>query len=463
MNRIRLENVAWPEISRPVLRPDIPDACFTRRVKKLREAMEKQGLDCVAVYGDREHYANFKYLIGFEPRFEEGLIVIHRDETVGNAVLLGNECVNMANYARIPVKTILCQYLSLPGQPMNRFDSMERCLRDAGIREGLRVGLAGWKLITGKHEADPLHSFCAPSFLVDALRGIIGHEQLVNATGIFIDPNEGIRLIHDADEIAYMEYGAALASDGVISLWKQMAPGMREMELAANLQNYGQQLSCHNMFSSGENTKKGLVSPGFRALELGDPVSFSMGLEGGLTCRGGYAAHCKDELESEARCFETEIAGPYYEGVVAWYETIGLGVTGGELYDVIQGIIPHEKFGWVLNPGHMISYEEWLTSSIAPGNTGPFRSGMLVQMDIIPSVAPCVSPNAEDGICIADDALQAELRERYPEVWDRFMQRRAYMEKELGIRLKKEILPMSNLAGRYSPYLLDLEKAFTAR
>ena len=43
------------------------------------------------------------------------------------------------------------------------------------------------------------------------------------------------------------------------------------------------------------------------------------------------------------------------------------------------------------------------------------------------------------------------------------MQRRAYMEKELGIRLKKEILPMSNLAGRYSPYLLDLEKAFTAR
>lgn len=460
MNKICLQSVAWPEIGRPMLRPEMPDACFAQRLAALRMEMDRQSLDCVAIYADREHYASFKWFLGFEPRFEEGLLVIYRDANVQSVVLLGNECYGMQRYARISVRALLCPYLSLPGQPMDGFVSLEHSLREAGIGEHMRVGLVGWKLITGIHCKDPKHTFCVPSFFVEALREIVGFENLVNATGLLIEPASGLRLVHNVHEIAYLEYGAALASENVANAWKGMTCGKREMELAANMQACGQQLSCHVIFATGENTKKGLVSPGFRTLEMGDAVSFSMGLEGGLSCRGGYAARSTEDLAEDQRVFEKEIVLPYYTAVVAWYETIGLGVTGGEMFDTVQRIIPKEKFGWILNPGHLISFEEWLTSGIAHGNTAPFRSGMVVQMDIIPSVAPCVSPNVEDGVCLADDALQAEIRELYPQMWDRFMKRREYMQNQLGIRLKKEVLPMSNLAARYTPYLLDLEKAF---
>ena len=44
----------------------------------------------IVVYGDREHAANIHWLTGFDPRFEEAVLVI----TPGDALLLaGNECL----------------------------------------------------------------------------------------------------------------------------------------------------------------------------------------------------------------------------------------------------------------------------------------------------------------------------------------------------------------------------------
>ncbi len=441
-------------------RPEIPEETYARHLSTLRDRLRERGLDCIAIYGDREHYASFKYYLGFEPRFEEGLLVIYQNASRESAVLLGNECFCMGKYARIPVRSVLCPYFSLPGQPMDGFVSMEKCLREAGLEKGMRIGLAGWKLIGTRHCDDPAHTFCVPSFLVESLREVVGFESLTNATEVLIHPRNGLRVVHDVHEIAALEYGAALASEGMRAAWKGLACGKREMEIAACMQTYGQQLSCHVMFASGENTRKGLVSPGFRVVQLGDPISMSMGLEGGLSCRGAYAAQREDDLPEGQRNFAEEVACPYYRAVAEWYETIGIGVSGGALYDIVQKRIPHESYGWKLNPGHLISYEEWLSSGIAPGNRDHFCSGMLVQMDIIPSVAPFVSPNAEDGICLADEVLRVQIQTLYPQMWERFMQRRAYMREYLGICLKEEVLPMSNLAGRYSPYLLDLDQAF---
>ena len=56
-------------------------------------------LDFLFIYADREHGGNFGYLTGFEPRFEEAVLVLHGN---GQAYfLLGNENLKMAQYARI--------------------------------------------------------------------------------------------------------------------------------------------------------------------------------------------------------------------------------------------------------------------------------------------------------------------------------------------------------------------------
>lgn len=157
------------------------------------------------------------------------------------------------------------------------------------------------------------------------------------------------------------------------------------------------------------------------------------------------------------------VAIPYYQAAVHWYETAGIGVTGGELYDQTEELLPKETYHWVLNPGHSTGVDEWVASPVYPGSRIPLASGMMMQMDIIPSVAGYGGANAEDGVAIADEKLREELREKYPDTWKRIEDRRTYMKEQLGIELKDEILPMSDLCGYLRPYILKHEMALKKR
>lgn len=82
---------------------------------------------------------------------------------------------------------------------------------------------------------------------------------------------------------------------------------------------------------------------------------------------------------------------------------------------------------------------------------------MILQMDIIPQVGRYNGPNTEDGICIADALLRRELEEKYPDVYARMQARRDYMINVIGVQLPEEVLPMSNLAGAFRPYMMNLD------
>ena len=84
---------------------------------------------------------------------------------------------------------------------------------------------------------------------------------------------------------------------------------------------------------------------------------------------------------------------------------------------------------------------------------------MALQMDIIPvSKGEFVCANMEDGIVLADEQLQAEWASRFPASWKRIQQRRDFMINQLGIYIKQEVLPLSNIPGYYSPYLLNAKQ-----
>jgi hypothetical protein len=67
--------------------------------------------------------------------------------------------------------------------------------------------------------------------------------------------------------------------------------------------------------------------------------------------------------------------------------------------------------------------------------------------------------NIEDGVALADAMLRSELAERYPGLWQRVLTRRAFMAEVLGIRLRPEVLPLSNLAGYLPPLWLSPQLA----
>ena len=138
---------------------------------------------------------------------------------------------------------------------------------------------------------------------------------------------------------------------------------------------------------------------------------------------------------------------------------MGIGVPGSEIYEKIEEVLPKEKFGWTLNPGHYTGNDEWISSPFSKESSVVLRSGMILQMDIIPSVPGYGGANAEDGIALADEALRKEIEAKYPDVWRRMMDRRNYMQEVLGISLREEVLPMSDICGYFRPFLLDHESA----
>lgn len=64
---------------------------FEARISALRSHMKGDGIDFVVLYADREHFANMFFFTGYDPRFEEALLIIAADENRIPTLVLGNE------------------------------------------------------------------------------------------------------------------------------------------------------------------------------------------------------------------------------------------------------------------------------------------------------------------------------------------------------------------------------------
>ena len=88
------------------------------------------------------------------------------------------------------------------------------------------------------------------------------------------------------------------------------------------------------------------------------------------------------------------------------------------LQSIIDRHLGDPFFGIFLNPGHQLHLDEWVNSPVGPGSTTELRSGMVMQVDIIPATGTDhFTTNIEDGIALADERLRAELAARYPATW----------------------------------------------
>ncbi len=153
---------------------------------------------------------------------------------------------------------------------------------------------------------------------------------------------------------------------------------------------------------------------------------------------------------------------PYFTAIAEWYATVGIGVTGGALYEAVHRHIGDPFFGVFLNPGHQIHFDEWVNSPVFENSDVALRSGMALQVDVIPATGSAYfTTNIEDGIALADAALRAEFAARYPHAWKRIEARRAFIAESLGIVLKPEVLPFSNIPAYLPPFLLRPTRVMT--
>lgn len=480
---IQLKQLQLPEFGLPTVQPSIPASTYETRIKAAQNRWHIWNFDAVIVYSDREHFANLAYLTGYDPRFEEALLIFTAQEDsfrtqlfqaiTGSSgqslkfrqfgtptLLVGNEGWGYADISPVKLNKVLYQNFSLPGQPRNQSLSLKTIFRQAGITNGSRVGVIGWKY----DESDSTHYtdwLDIPAYIAHDLREVIGAEgQLLNITPTLIDPVDGLRIINEVDQLATFEFAATHTSQALRNILFGLKPGMTEFEAVQLMRLNGLPHSAHLMLSSGSRASMGLPSPSMRLIQQGDPFTMALGLWGGLNARAGFVVHDAQELPTEIQDYLQKLVIPYFRAVVAWYEKIGIGVSGGELYDCVYQHIGDPFFGVGLNPGHYIHLDEWVHSPIFKGSDIRLKSGMALQVDIIPATgSPYFTTNIEDGIALADADLRAEFEQKYPEAWGRIQARRRFMQEVIGIQLKPEVLPFSNIPAYLSPYLLNPQMA----
>jgi hypothetical protein len=442
---IELREIAFPSEEVPPAPQAIAMAEYQQRIGAL---YTRAGVDWVVVYGDREHSANLLFLTGYDPRFEEAVFLIGPNQQ--RYMIVGNEGRGYVPLTTPWVDVLICQSLSLAGQPRDTAPRIVDVIASAGIRKGQRVGLVGWKYLGPTETDDVTRPAYVPAFIVHALRTLVGPTgSITDVTSVMMHPGTGLRARNSAAQIAIFEWSAMRASASLFRIVMGTRPGMSEYEAAAMMRYEGDPLSAHVMFATGKGNIVGLRSPTGKRVELGDGVTTAVSFWGSLACRAGMLMDQADDT------FFNKVAATYFRVIAPWYQTLRIGVTGDEINSVVRAAFGDASFNSALNPGHLVSYDEWVNSPIQPGSDARIASGMALQSDIIPSPLPDGQAlNCEDTLVIADAILRAEIQSQYPDLWQRITARRTFMRDQLGITLAKEVLPLSTAPAYLPPFWL---------
>ncbi len=441
---IQLQHVPFPVEVIPSIAPVFPADEYITRIDAL---YARAGTDWVAVYGDREHFANLTFLTGYDPRFEEALLLIGPGGR--RVMIVGNEGCGYVPLTTPWIDVLLCQSFSLAGQPRLTAPKLSDVIAAAGIRAGVTVGIVGWKYLGETETDDPRRPAFVPALIVHTLKHAVGAQGGVSdVTAVMMNPVDGLRAQNSAAQIAAFEWSAMRASASVFNIVNGTKPGMSEYKAVAEMRYEGDPLTAHVMFASGHSNIVGLRSPTPRRIETGDGVTTAVSFWGSLVCRAGMIT--KPEVE-----FFVTYCEPYFKALTTWYESLHICAAGGDIYTAVTLAFGDADFNSMLNPGHLISFDEWVHSPIRPGSTERIASGMALQSDIIPYPLPeGLSLNCEDTVVIADAVLRAELQADYNDAWQRIQARRAFMSSQLGITLAEEVLPLSTAPAYLPPFWL---------
>jgi hypothetical protein len=446
----RLIELDWPEYGPEPDRPAFTAGELEGRIEALRRAARARGLTHLVVFGDREHFANLAWLTGFDPRFEEAVLLIAVD---GGEPLLatGNECMSYLPVSPLRregrLRAERYQPFSLLDQPRDSSRTLVEILRGEGIGAASRVGCVG-----SKFYADPAW-IDLPAYLVDTLRGCAG--AVADATDLAVR----LRARCSAAEIAFFEYTNFKASEAMRRVVFGLREGMTDHEMLAEARYDGLPLGCHMTCKTGPN-RVSLASASGAVARRGYPWSANIAYWGANVCRANWVAEGPADLPEAARDYVEAFAGPYLDACAEWVGALRIGAWGGELHELIQRRLPFDKYKIFLNAGHLIHFEEWLSSPVYSGSTETVGSGMVFQTDIIPSHPVYFSSRMEDALAIADEPLRAELAARFPAAWARIEARRRFAADVLGFPMREEHLPLGNTFGIVAPFALQPRRVF---
>ncbi len=428
---------------------------YEDRIEGLLNLTKAKDFSHIIIYGDREHFSNMHYLTGYDPRFEEALLILRRDDIP--ILVVGNEGLSYVDLSPLEFKKELYQSFSLMGQPRDRIKNLKNIFLEAGIKSNSEVGIVGWKFFIEKETKNPNYQIDVPYYIVRSIMDLVGKNNIKNATDLMLHPEYGIRIKLDWKDLVFHEIAGTKSSQKVSNVIQHLKPGITEVEASRYLELDGEPVAAHPNINFGKrNVLLGVASPSYtKRLERGEVINVSLGYRYSMVARTGIFVDNKKEIPPNMEGVVEKLYIPYFKALVRWYESIRIGVTGGEVFKELKRVLGNlSKYGIGLNPGHLIHSDEWTNSIFYEDSPYTISSGMAIQCDIIAFPGdPYIGVHVEDGVLIANKNTRNRIMNKFPKCWKRIDKRRKIMKEVLGINLADEVLPTSNIQAVLFPYM----------
>lgn len=437
--------------------PVLSNKDYEDRIGALWAMPQTQDYQTIIIYGDREHFSNVHYFTSYDPRWEETLLILKRNQVP--KLLVGNEGIGYVKKVPIEIDVELFQSFSLMGQPNDKSRALREILEESLGDVVGAIGLVGFKKYEESlfENVGPVSDI--PHYILEVLFQIKDRSRFKNATDVMSDCEYGLKHHISAKEAVIFESIGTRVSRGVYHALKHLKPGLREVEAGLNCLLDGTPLNMHPNVNFGDkNVSYGLNSPTEQQkLEYGMPVGIGYGGRGCLVHKSGMYIRDAKDIPKGRENYVEDFLKPYFSSVAHWYEMMQIDTCFGDIYEMVDRELGLEKFGCTLNPGHLGHTDEWTNSPFYKNSTVKVRSGLAIQCDYTVTWSdPYMTAHVEDGLIIADEKLRAEIKSISPSCFKRISNRRDFIIDVLGITLAEEVLPMSDLALVCFPYMADL-------
>jgi len=365
----------------------IPVNEFKDRIARIQEAMAREKLDAVMVYGDEYRKENLRYVSNFWPIFERGACFIPKS---GAPILAG--APEGEQYAREMgvwvdvrnVKEFAC--VSVPEEvdyPLARFSSFKDILGEA-LGGGARLGMVGqWDI---------------PAPIFERVKAAAPGVEIADASPIL---NE-MRLIKTPAEIACLREAGRQACEGYAKLMEYSVPGNTEAMAAGAGQGAalmaGAEAINFCIYGSGPRTATIIGRSAGRVLRDGDMIMAALAVQ----YEGYVATAALPFVVGKATDEQKRFLTVLLEAADAQIGYLRDGVSAGDMVRAVKAV--YKKHGMeqydVYPPMHGIGLAEAESPYPDENSTYPFRAGMCVNSDVSLFGHPAGSNRIEEGFVI---------------------------------------------------------------
>lgn len=372
----------------------IPQTEFAERIERIQNAMARDRLDGLMVYGDEYRRENLRYVSNFWPIFERGACFIPRK---GEPILAGapegeRYAREMCHWQDIRnIKEFAC--VSVPEDidyPLAVFSSLKQILSET-LRDDRRLGVVGkWDM---------------PGPIYDRVCAAVPGLEVVEADGIVREA----RLIKSEGEVACLREAGRLACVGYEKLMELAVPGNTELMAAGAAEGAarmgGAESITFSVFGSGPRTNTIIGRATDRIIRDGDMIMAAFAVQ-----YQGYVATAEYPfVAGKASDDQKRFLGALFEAANVQLGYLKKGVITGEMVRAVKAVFRKHGLSQydVYPPLHGIGLAEAESPYPDERAAYPFRAGMCVNSDISLFGHPAGSNRIEEGFVIRESGCES--------------------------------------------------------